>query len=240
LRRAFVVYFNEIGGDMATKRLLDFTPKATLVTADIIYCGNSAASYDEVQTTVAGLVGAYPNLLELGVLSLTASKFLLTNGSSNLIASDTVPAHTLGGEVDADSNAIINLPAPVDNGDAANKLYVDTAVGSSTTWSEIVGTSVNMVVSNGYILNNAALITATLPVTAAIGSVIILQGKGAGLFSIAQNPGQTINFGSTPTTTGTGGSITATNRYDSIQVVCITADTTFAVLTGPQGSFTVV
>lgn len=117
---------------MANIRLLDFASKTTLATADLVYCGNSAASDDEVKTTVAGLIGAYPNLLELGVLSLTANKFILTDGSSNLILSDTVPAHTLGGEIDADSNAIINLPAPSNGGDAANKDYVDTQVASVT------------------------------------------------------------------------------------------------------------
>ena len=57
-----------------------------------------------------------------------------------------------------------------------------------------------MAVSSGYILNNASLVTATLPSTAAIGERIILQGKGAGLYKIAQNAGQTIHFGNQDTT----------------------------------------
>jgi len=131
---------------MTTERLYQFDPKETLDTDDIIFCGNTSDASKEVQTTVAGLVGAYPNLLELGVLSLTASKFLLTDGSSNLIVSDTVPAHTLAGEVDADSNAIINLPAPTNNGDAANKLYVDSAIGGVV--DSVAGTTNEIDVDN--------------------------------------------------------------------------------------------
>ena len=118
------------------------------------------------------------------------------------------------------------------------KAYVDS-VASPISWSEVTGTSQAMAVSSGYILNNASLVTATLPSTAAIGERIILQGKGAGLYKIAQNAGQTIHFGNQDTTTGTGGSLTATNQYDSIEVVCITANTDFAVLAS-IGSFTVV
>ena len=83
-------------------------------------------------------------------------------------------------------------------------------------------------------------VTLTLPSTAAVGNSVIVQGKGAGLFAIAQNSGQTIHFGNVNTTTGVGGSITATNQYDSLEIICITANTDWAVLTGPQGVLTYV
>lgn len=111
--------------------------------------------------------------------------------------------------------------------------------GGGLPWTEVTGTSQAMAVNNGYIANNASLVTLTLPSTAALGSVFTVQGKGAGLFRIAQNASQTINFGSSPTTTGAGGSVTGTNRYDSIEIVCITADTAFAVTTA-VGNFTIV
>ena len=113
------------------------------------------------------------------------------------------------------------------------------ATGGGLPWTEVVGTSQNMAVNNAYIANNAGLVTLTLPVTAALGSVFKVQGKGAGLFAIAQQAGQTVNFGAVASTTGAGGSITATNRYDSIEIVCITADTDFAVVNA-VGNFTIV
>lgn len=112
--------------------------------------------------------------------------------------------------------------------------------GGGYSWTEVTGTSQNMAVDSGYIANNALLVTLTLPVTAVVGDTVIVQGKGAGLFSIAQNAGQTIHLGSSATTPGVGGSLTATDQWDSIELLCVTNDTTWAALTGVQGTFTVV
>lgn len=107
-------------------------------------------------------------------------------------------------------------------------------------WSEVTGTSATMSGNNGYIANNASLVTLTLPTTIAQGQSIYVQGKGAGGWKIAQNSGQTVNFGNAATTTGATGSLASTNQYDSILLLCITANTTFTALTGPQGNLTVV
>lgn len=111
--------------------------------------------------------------------------------------------------------------------------------GGFYTWNEVVGTSASMAVQNGYIANNAGLVTLTLPATSVVGDMIAVQGKGAGLFRIAQNAGQTIHLGNDDTTTGATGYIEATNRYDSFEMVCITANTDWAILSGVQGIFTV-
>jgi len=120
------------------------------------------------------------------------------------------------------------------------KAYVDTAVGGgSLTWSEQTGTTQAIAVQNGYILNNAALVTATLPATAAIGQIFELVGKGAGLFRLAQNALQTVHISGDSTTAGVGGSLTAVDRYASLQVICITANTNF-VVKASAGNFTLV
>ena len=113
-----------------------------------------------------------------------------------------------------------------------------TPHGGGYPWSEETGTSATLVVDTGVIANNASLVTLTLPSTAAVGTAISVQGKGAGLFRVGQNASQVIHFGSSDTTTGTGGHITATNRYDSVQLLCITANTDWAVLSS-VGSFTI-
>jgi Repeat of unknown function (DUF5907) len=93
----------------------------------------------------------------------------------------------------------------------------------------VTGTSQSMAVNNSYIANNSGLVTLTLPSAAAVGSVINVGGLGAGGWQIAQNAGQTINFGGNPTTAGTGGYIASNNQYDNITLQCVVANTTFVV-----------
>ena len=98
----------------------------------------------------------------------------------------------------------------------ANTLNLESiAGGTGLTWSEITAATVNLAVMNGYILNNAGVLTATLPAVAAVGEVIAIVGKGLGGWLISQNAGQTIHLNSSDTTTGAGGSLASTQRYNS-------------------------
>jgi hypothetical protein len=113
------------------------------------------------------------------------------------------------------------------------------ANGAGLTWTDVTGTTQAMAVNNGYTANNAGVVTLTLPATAAYGTVMAVVGKGAGGWSIAQNSGQTINFGSTTTTSGTGGSLSSTKQYDAVFILCTVANTTFTVYSS-IGNLTVV
>jgi hypothetical protein len=95
-------------------------------------------------------------------------------------------------------------------------------------WTEVTAASVNAAVQNGYILNNAGLLTVNLPGTCAVGDEIRLAGKGAGLYVVDAPAGDTIS----------GGTLTATNRYDSIHLLCTAADSEWTVLNS-VGNFTV-
>lgn len=106
----------------------------------------------------------------------------------------------------------------------------DTPAGGGITWNEVTGGSQAMAVDNGYISNYATLVTMTLPSTCAVGKTIRVAGSGAGGWRVAQNAGQSINFGNIATTTGVGGYLEFTNRYDAVELLCIVADTTFVVL----------
>ena len=107
--------------------------------------------------------------------------------------------------------------------------------GTGTTWTEVTTTSQAAAVSNGYVTNNVALVTVTLPASAAVGQIVYVQGSGAGGFKLAQNALQLIQWdagavaGLNVTTTGITGSISSSDRYDSIEVMCIVANTTFVV-----------
>jgi len=124
--------------------------------------------------------------------------------------------------------ATITAGAGISVTPGANTITIATTNGIA--WNEVTGTSQSMAVDNGYIANNAALVTLTLPSTAVVGDRVRIAGKGAGGWRCGQNAGQTINFGSTATTAGTGGYIDSTNRYDALELLCITANTTWVAL----------
>jgi len=111
-------------------------------------------------------------------------------------------------------------------------------VGGGFTWTDVTGTSDTMVAQNGYVANNASLVTLTLPSSSTIGDTFKVISKGAGFVKIAQNASQTIQFAGSTTTTGVGGSLTATAVGDTLEIVS-TADDEFYV-TSSIGSWTVV
>jgi Repeat of unknown function (DUF5907) len=91
-------------------------------------------------------------------------------------------------------------------------------------YTEITGTTQALAVDNSYGANNAGLVTATLPTTAGIGTVIKMTGIGAGGWRIAQNASQIIHFGNVDTTTGVTGRISSTHRRDSVDLICVVAN----------------
>jgi ligand-binding sensor protein len=64
--------------------------------------------------------------------------------------------------------------------------------GAGVTWVNVTGTSQQAASNTGYIANNAAQVTITLPPSPAFGDVIQVSGVGAGGWKIAQNAGQSI------------------------------------------------
>ncbi len=100
--------------------------------------------------------------------------------------------------------------------------------GSSAVWSAASGTTQAAAVNNGYITTNASQCVITLPATAAVGSTVAAAGQGAGGWKITANTGQTIKY--LGNTTTSAGSIVPANQYDTIQVICLVANTTWSVL----------
>lgn len=114
------------------------------------------------------------------------------------------------------------------------------STGGGLPWTEVTGVGPTaMSIDNGYIANNAALVTLTLPNTAAVGDTIKIDGSGAGGWLIAQNAGETIHFLGQDTTTGVGGSLASSTRYDCITLRCIIANTDW-VVESVVGNLTVV
>jgi hypothetical protein len=104
----------------------------------------------------------------------------------------------------------------------------NVAVSGVISW-DVVTSNTSMSVQMGYIPNSASKIIFLMPASTVPGDTIRIVGFGTGLWEITQNAGQSIRFGDINTTTGTGGSITSTNQGDSVEVICVVANTVFVV-----------
>ncbi len=135
----------------------------------------------------------------------------------------------------------VRLPAGPDN----QVLTTDSSTPEGVKWVpqafvfpfiEVTSTSQSMAVNTGYIANNSALVTATLPSTSSVGDLVWIVGKGVGGWKIAQNAGQNIHFGNQDTTTGAGGHLDSSNQYDAIQLLCTAANTDWTCTGISQGN----
>lgn len=147
----------------------------------------------------------------------------LTNGQLRIGSTGNVPvAATL---TQGPGITIVNGPGSI----------TISATGSGLGWNS-VSTSGAMIADNGYLTTGGSLVTLTLPSTAAFGTGLAVIGSGAGGWQIATGAGQTVQVGSATAST----SVSSTNRYDSIYLICTTANTVWSVLGGPQGNLTIV
>lgn len=207
------------------------TAKVTLVdSANVVYgLAGTAGQILQGGTAPAFSTATYP--------STTAQGDLLLSTSANTIqalAKDTNATRYLSNT--GTSNNAAWAQVDLSNGVTGT---LSSSNGGAMTWTEITSDLNPMVVSNGYICNKASLLTVTLPATAAVGQRVAITGKGTGLWQLAQNSGQTIHYGSIDSTTGAGGYLAATVRYDCVEVQCITANTDWVVIRS-VGTITVV
>lgn len=134
----------------------------------------------------------------------------------------------IGSTAGAPAAATLTAGSGISIANAANSITVSaTAIpGGGLTWNLIGGTSQTAAAGNGYISDNAAQTTITLPAVAAAGDIVAVNGLGAGGWVLQAAAGDTIQVGSAATSAG--GTVTSANQWDSIEVVCVVANTTWA------------
>ena len=109
--------------------------------------------------------------------------------------------------------------------------------GTGITWVNQNSASVTMASNSGYVVNNGAtLVTLTIPAAASLGDMFIIAGYSTGGWTVQANTGQVVNVGNSPTSTA--GSVSSSNTFDCMTIVCVVANTTF-VSYALQGNLTV-
>ena len=194
--------------------------------------GATGVSFRNYSNTNVATLNSFGTLTTSGSINIATGKTYQINGSAHThnestivltdVSTNNVSASAHGFMPKYPNNSITFL-----RGDGT---YAAPPKGGVLSWSEVTGTTQACSVNIGYILNNAALVTATLPSTAAVGDVIRLVGKGAGMWKLAQNASQYIRFAGLSTTTGTGGYLQAENAYDCIEIMCTTANNGWTVI----------
>lgn len=222
---------------MATNNAIN----ATLVTNGVVKGNSTGASYDAVTITAGAVLAANSSGVPTSSAALTLNALVLGGGTGIPTVTAAFSANgqlAIGNGSSAPSISTLTAGSGISVTNGAGSITI-AATGNSP-WTEVTGTSQSMAVNNGYIASNAGLVTLTLPTTAAVGDEIHIAGKGAGGYLIAQNASQLIHLGNAVTTTGVAGSLASSNQWDSINLLCVTANNVWTVIGGPQGNFTVV
>ena len=199
---------------------------------------SSTAVWSLVASSASGVIP--PSRGGTGVANPTSHSIPVAEGASNFNFLTLAAGQVLIGTTSSDPS-----PATITGSGGINVASTSGAInisgtGSSLGWNN-APTSTNMVAESGYVSTGGSLVTLTLPVTAAFGTALGIIGQGAGGWSIAQNSGQNIQVGNVSSTVGVGGSVSSTNRFDSIYLICVVANTTWQVLGAPQAaSLTIV
>lgn len=149
---------------------------------------------------------------------------LLGGGSSDVNTltpdSGTSPVVPVGGTITLAGGTGVSTV-----GGANSMTFNVVGGGLKTTVS--AATPSTVAINTRLVPNTGGLYTANMPAVAAVGSVIQITGNGAGGWLLQCGAGQTIN--SSGGSTSSGGSLASTNRYDSIRIVCVVANTTWTI-----------
>ncbi len=137
----------------------------------------------------------------------------------------------IGGDA-APNMAVATLTAGnnISIANAQNAITI-TAAGAHDVW-EVISASQTLDPDTSYVCAGGGALDLLLPPTSAVGDMIVVLLDGSTSWSITQADGQQVRYGNSETTLGAAGSITSTLQGDSLTLVCVVADSRWAVLAG--------
>ena len=191
--------------------------------------------YPQGKTWLNTLTGSYFVLAfsttSQGITSATWAQLSSSSGDVQQLTSDSGIAVASSGNINVLGGSGVSTSA------TGSTLTINTTGGGFDY--TVVTANTQMAIDQGYIANKAGTACVlTLPATAVVGSSVAVVGLGATGWSIAQNSGQVIHINAASTTTGAGGSLASIDQYNSVQLICVVANTDW-VATNGMGILTV-
>lgn len=200
-----------LSGSTATPAWSTATYPATTTINQLLYSSSS--------NVVGGVTAANSAILASTSAGVPTWVGSLTNGQLLIGSTGATP---VAAAITAGTNISVT------NG--AGSITIAATGAGGFTWVDQTSSSVTVAVNTGYVTDNgASLVTYTLPGTAALGSEIKIIGFSAGGWTLHQPASVLVHLGNQTTTTGTGGSLSSTNAFDCIDIICVVANTTWVV-----------
>lgn len=159
-----------------------------------------------------------------GVSVPTANGVMVSNGASPMSAVTLLDGQLLIGSTGINPvAAYLTAGSGIDIGVSGGNITIQA--NGKLPWTDVTGLVQVAAVNNGYVANNAALVTITMPATCAFGDIVKVRGFGAGGWSVVLNAGQQVFCGTQASTVA--GSVDSDNQYDAIEFLCVVPNTTF-------------
>lgn len=118
--------------------------------------------------------------------------------------------------------------------------FVSLVSSPGTSWVTTSANIANMAIGTGYFcISPGGALTLGLPAVSALGDTIRVSLAGATSWQITQAAGQQILVSTATSTLGAGGSVSSNAQGDSIELVCLTANTVW-VAQDVIGNLTIV
>ena len=190
------------------------------ITMDLVG-GGTAIERVSVQTGTSPVLPAAGTITINGAVVAAGTNPLRSNGTGASTLALQVQISQALAATDATKIGLSNFNSTYFTVDA-NGFVALVPSAATMTWTDVTGATQALAVFNGYFTDRGGGVTYTLPATAALGDLIIIDGK-LGLTTIAQNANQAIRMSGSISTTGVGGSVAGTNVGDCITLRCSTA-----------------
>lgn len=148
----------------------------------------------------------------------------LTIGDSGDVA--TTYTEDTGTATPSSNNLNVLGTGGITTSGAGSTVTIDGSGLRCLPWSVITDATYSLVTGAGVFANRGGGVTFTLPSTAMVGDCFQVVAMNADGFVVDYGTGQSIQVGSTTSTT-TSGSLTSTGIGDWIEIVCNVEDTSF-------------